>query len=123
MRRTVICGTSVSYTHLDVYKRQVIQCLQIAVAECQQTGIHPALITLLAFAFQVHLALCGHDVFYIIGLAQGFHPHIIIHAQQDVFQIGTGEAVFGNFTEMCIRDSLSSLRGRARSHIVSAVSG
>ena len=34
------------------------------------------------------------DGFYIVGLTQSFHPHIIIHAQQDVFQIGTGKTVF-----------------------------
>ena len=76
--------------------------MQITVAERKQPGKHPALITLLAFAFQIHLALCGHDGFYIVGLAQGFHPHIIIHAQQNVFQIGTGEAVFGNLADAAV---------------------
>ena len=76
----MIAGTPVSYTHLDVYKRQ-------AITERKKTGKHPALITLLALAFQVHFALCSHDGFYIVGLTQSFHPHIIIHAQQDVFPV------------------------------------
>ena len=73
--------------------------MQITVAERQQPGKHPALITLFPFAFQIHLALRRHNGFDIVGLAQGFHSHIIIHAQQDVFQIGTGKAVFGNLTD------------------------
>ena len=80
----------------------VIQSLQIAVAECQQPGKHPALITLLSLAFQIHLALCSHNGFYIVGLTQSFHPHIIIHAQQDVFQISTGEAVFRNLADAAV---------------------
>ena len=88
----------------------VIQGLQITVTECQQPGEHPALITLLAFTFQIHLALCCHDGFYIVGLAQSFHPHIIIYAQQDVLQIGTGKAVFRNLADaavlhVCAKDS------------------
>ena len=48
----------------------VIQGLQITIAECQQPGKHPALITLLALAFQVHFALCSHeDVYKRQGLA------------------------------------------------------
>ncbi len=80
----------------------VIQGLQITIAECQQPGKHPALITLLALAFQVHFALCSHDGFYIVGLTQSFHPHIIIHAQQDVFQIGTGKTVFRNLPDAAV---------------------
>ena len=80
----------------------VIQGLQITVAECKHPGEHPALIALLALALQIHLALYGHDVFDIVGLAQSFHPHIIIHAQQDVFQIGTGEAIFGNLADAAV---------------------
>ena len=84
--------------------------MQITVTECQQPGEHPALITLLAFTFQIHLALCCHDGFYIVGLAQSFHPHIIIYAQQDVLQIGTGKAVFRNLADaavlhVCAKDS------------------
>ena len=60
------------------------------------------MVALFALAFQVHLALCGDDGFYIVGLAQSFHPHIVIHAQQNVFQIGTGEAVFRNLTNTAI---------------------
>ena len=85
---------------LDVYKRQ--QGLQITIAECQQPGKHPALITLLALAFQIHLALCCHDGFHIVGLAQSFHPHISIHAQEDMFQIGTGKTVFRNLPDAAV---------------------
>ena len=82
--------------------RAVIQCLQIAVAERQQAGVHPALIALLALALQVHLPLCGHDGLNIVGLAQGFHPHIIVHAEQGVFEVSTGEAVLRNFADAAI---------------------
>ena len=46
----------------------VVEGLQIAIGECQQPGIHPPLIALDAFAFQIHLALCGNDGFDIVGL-------------------------------------------------------
>ena len=43
----------------------VVERLQIAVGERQQAGVHPPLIALDAFAFQIHLALCGNDGFDI----------------------------------------------------------
>jgi len=95
----------------------VIQSLQIAVAECQQPGKHPALITLLSLAFQIHLALCSHNGFYIVGLTQSFHPHIIIHAQQDVFQISTGEAVFGNFSDAAVFHIRAEYSGQHRTNL------
>ena len=76
--------------------------MQIAVAECQQSGKHPALIALLAFAFQIHLTLGGYDGLDIVGLPQRFHPHIIIHAQQNVFQIGTCKTVFRNLPDTAV---------------------
>ena len=82
--------------------RAVIQSLQVAVAERQQASIHPALIALLALALQVHLPLCGHDGLDIVGLAQGFHPHIIVHAEQGVFEVGTGEAVLRDLADAAI---------------------
>ena len=51
------------------------------------------MIALLALAFQIHLALGGHDGLNIVGLPQRFHPHIVIHAQQNVFRIRTGKEV------------------------------
>ena len=62
----------------------------------------PTLITLLALALQVHLPLCGHDGLDIVGLAQGFHPHIIVHAEQGVFEVGTGKAVLRDFADVAI---------------------
>ena len=91
--------------------------MQITIAECQQPGKHPALITLLALAFQVHFALCSHDGFYIVGLTQSFHPHIIIHAQQDVFQISTSEAVFGNFADAAVLHVCSEDGGQNRTDL------
>ena len=82
--------------------RAVIQSLQVAVAERQQASIHPALIALLALALQVHLPLCGHDGLDIVGLAQGFHPHIIVHAEQGVFEVGTGKAVLRDLADAAI---------------------
>ena len=76
--------------------------MQIAVGERQQAGKHPALIALLALAFQINLTLGGHDGLDIVGLSQCFHPHIIIHAQQNVFQVGAGKAVFRNFADAAI---------------------
>ena len=37
-----------------------------------------------------------------ISKLQRNHHYIIIHAQQDVFQIGTGEAVLGNLTDAAV---------------------
>ena len=78
------------------------ECLQIAIAKRQQAGVHPTLITLLALALQVHLPLCGHDGLDIVGLAQGFHPHIIVHAEQGVFEVGTGKAVLRDLADAAI---------------------
>ena len=60
------------------------------------------MVALLALALQVHLPLCGHDGLDIVGLAQGFHPHIIVHAEQGVLQISTGEAVLRDLTDTAI---------------------
>ena len=76
-----------------MYKRQVKaitavkEGLQVAVAERQQPGAHPSLIALLALALQIHLALGGNDGFDIVGLTQRLHPHIIVHTQQNLFQV------------------------------------
>ena len=91
-----------NYKETQVENLHIGQKVTITIAECQQPGKHPALITLLALAFQVHFALCSHDGFYIVGLTQSFHPHIIIHAQQDVFQIGTGKTVFRNLPDAAV---------------------
>ena len=40
-----------------------------------------------------HLALRSDDGFDVIGLTQRLHPHIVVHTQQNVFQISTGETV------------------------------
>ena len=71
----------------------VKESLQVAVAERQQTGAHPPLITLLALTLQIHLALRSDDGFDIVGLTQCLHPHIVIDTQQNVFQVGAGKAV------------------------------
>ena len=68
----------------------------------QQAGVHPALIALLALALQIHLPLCGHDGLDIVSLAQGFHPHIVVHAEQGVLQVSTGEAVLRNLADAAI---------------------
>ena len=80
----------------------VIQGLQVSVAECQQPGIHPALVALLAFPLQVHLALGGDNRFDVISLPQGLHPHIVVYAKQDVFQVSPGEAVLGDFADAAV---------------------
>jgi len=46
--------------------------------------------------------LGGHDGLDVVGLPQRLHPHIIIHAQQNVFQVGAGKAVFRNFADAAI---------------------
>src|SRR5699024_4639780 len=76
--------------------------LQIAVGKGQQPGGHPSLIALLAFTLQIHLALGGNDGFYIVGLPQGLHSHIVIHTQENVFQIRTGKPVFGYFPDAAV---------------------
>ena len=53
-------------------------------------------------ALQVHLPLRGHDGLDIVGLAQGFHPHIIVHAEQGVLEVGTGEAVLRDLADAAI---------------------
>ena len=80
----------------------VIQGLQITIAECQQPSIHPALVALLAFPLQVHLTLGGDNGFDIVGLPQGFHPHIVVHAEQDVLQVSPGKAVLRDFADAAV---------------------
>ena len=80
----------------------VKQRLQIPVGEGQQPGAHPSLIALLALALQIHFALGGDDGFHIVGLAQGFHPHIVIYAQEDMFQVGTGKSVLRYFPDATV---------------------
>ena len=80
----------------------VVECVQIAVTEGHKPGKHPSLMALLALAFQIHLPLCRHDGLHIVGLAKGFHLHVIIHTQQDVFQISTGKTVLGDFADAAI---------------------
>ena len=80
----------------------VKQRLQISVGEGQQPGAHPSLIALLALALQIHLALGGHDGLYIVGLSQGFHSHIVIHAQEDMLQIGTSKPVLRYFPDAAV---------------------
>ena len=77
----------------------VIQGLQISIAEGQKSGVHPALVALLAFPFQVHLALGGDNGLDVVGLPQGLHPHIVIHAKQDVFQVSPGKAILRDFAD------------------------
>ena len=67
------------------------QCPQISVEKGQQPSAHSSLITLLTLVFQIYLALSDNDRFYIVGLSQDFHSHIVIHAQEDIFQIRTGK--------------------------------
>ena len=76
--------------------------MQIAVGERQQAGVHPPLIALDAFAFQIHLALCGNNGFDIVGLLQRIHFHIIIHKKMNVFQIGAGKPVVGYFCNAAV---------------------
>ena len=80
----------------------VVEGLQIAVGERQQAGVHPPLIALDAFAFQIHLALCGNNGFDIVGLLQHLHFHIVIHKKMNVFQIGAGKPVVGNFGDAAV---------------------
>ena len=47
-------------------------------------------------------SLGGDDGFYIVGLAQGFHPHIIVHAQKDMLQASTGKPVLGYFPDAAV---------------------
>ena len=48
------------------------------------------------------LPLRGHDGLDIVGLAQGFHPHIVVHAEQGVLQVSTGEAVLRDLADAAI---------------------
>src|SRR5699024_9198677 len=68
-----------------------------SVTKGQQPGVHPALIALLALAFQVYLALGSDNGLDVIGLPQGLDAHIIVHTEQDVLEISPGKAVFGDF--------------------------
>ena len=85
--------------------------MQVAVAECQQSGKHPSLVTLGSFPLQIHFPLCCDNGLDIIGLLQSLHFHIIIHAQKNVFQVGTGKPVLGYFSNaavfhICSEDAL-----------------
>ena len=46
----------------------IIQGLQVSIAEGQQPSIHPPLVALFAFPFQVHLALGGDNGLDVVGL-------------------------------------------------------
>ena len=91
--------------------------MQITVGERQQPGKHPPLVALLAFAFQIHLALGGHDGLDVVGLPQRLHPHIVIHAQQNVFQIGTGKSIFGDFADTAVLHAAAKQRPQHRADL------
>ena len=91
--------------------------MQIAIGERQQAGKHPPLIALLALALQIHLALGGHDGFDIVGLPQCFHPHIVIHAQENVFQISAGKPVFGDFPDAAVLHVAADQRPQHRTDL------
>ena len=76
--------------------------MEIAIAECQQPGEHPALIALLALLFQIHAALCGDQRLDIVGLPQGFHAHVIVDQQMDVLEICPGKAVLGHLAHAAV---------------------
>ena len=95
--------------------------LQVAVAECQQAGRHPPLITLLALALQIHLTLRGDDGFNVVGLPQRLHPHIVIDTQQNVFQISAGETVLGNFADAAIFHIAAEQGGQHRADLALAL--
>ena len=95
----------------------VKESLQVAIAECQQPGAHPSLIALLAFTLQIHFTLCGDDGFDIVGLPQGLHPHIIVHTQQNVFQVGAGKTVLGNFADAAVLHVAAEQGGQHRADL------
>ena len=91
--------------------------MQIAIRKRQQTRIHPALIALLAFLFQIHLVLRGNDGLDVIGLFQRFHAHIVVNHQVDVFQIGAGEAILGHLADASIFRTTSEQMRKNRSNL------
>src|SRR5699024_8387010 len=38
----------------------------------------------------------------VVGLAQGLHSHIVIHTEQDVFKVGPGKTVLGDFADAAV---------------------
>ena len=63
---------------------------------------HPALIALLALAFQIHFAFRGDDGLHIVGLAQRFQSHVVVDHQQHVLQVGAGKSVLGYFPNAAV---------------------
>ena len=80
----------------------VVEGLEIAIAECQQPGEHPALIALPALLFQIHAPLRGDQRLDVVGLMQGFHAHVVVDQQMDVLQIGAGKAVLGHLAHAAV---------------------
>ena len=38
----------------------------------------------------------------VVSLPQGFHPHIVIHTEQDVFKVGPGKTVLRDFADAAV---------------------
>ena len=75
---------------------------QIAVGKRHDARRHPALIALLALAFQIHFAFRGDNGLHVVGLAQRLQPHVVVDHQQHMLQVGAGKSVFGNLPNAAI---------------------
>ena len=53
-------------------------------------------------AYEIHFALRGDNGFDVVGFPQRIHLHIVIHTQQNVFQIGTGKPILGYFPDATV---------------------
>ena len=95
----------------------VIQGLQVTVGKSQDTRVHPALIALFSLLLQIHLALRGHQGFHIIGLLQGFYPHIVVDHKETVFQICPCKAVFGDFSHAAVLHVIAEYMGIHRADL------
>ena len=69
----------------------VVERLQIAVGKGKEPDVHLALIALLALALQVHRHFGGDEGLEIVRGLQRLQLHVVIHHQQLVLQIGSGE--------------------------------
>ena len=76
--------------------------MQIAVAEGEKPGIHPSLIALSAFLFQIHPPLRGDERLDIVGLLERFHAHVVVNHQVNMLKICTGKTVFGYLSNAAI---------------------
>ena len=103
LRKQTDCGMmAVSYTHLDVYKRQVHNITAVAV------GVHHAVHCV---DIVLPIAVDGNgDVATALGLHQARQYGVLVAAvaalaDADIVCIA-GRQLVDNFPQMCIRDSL-----------------